>query len=154
MADAIDMVELVRNLATRKRARACAVMTYDYSEESEWAAKLARKACAQHVDVLTLFVSEEQLAEGLAPFTPERLFSLLKDRAEKDVVVVSGMEFLKATWSGQPHASEEFARRMETWQAAPALCFVMQHDKAIAERPFRRFRQYKFVVDQKETIAL
>lgn len=154
MAEAIDMVELVRSLPKRRRGRACAVMTYDYTEQPEWAATLARKTDAQHLDVLKLFVSEETLAQELAPYTPESLFSLLKEHGQNEVVIVSSMEFLKATWSGQPQAAQEFARRMETWQTSPALCFVMQHDKELADQPFRRFRQYRFVVDQRETLAL
>ena len=70
------------------------------------------------------------------------------------VLIVSGLEFLKASWIGQSSAVEQFASRMETWDRQPALVFVLQHDGALATRPFRRFRQYTFVVDQRETLAL
>jgi len=64
------------------------------------------------------------------------------------------MEFLKATWSGQSNAGEEFASHVETWNNKPCLLFVLQYDKIVATRVYRRFPQYTFVVDQKETIKL
>jgi len=129
-------------------------MTHEYQGQRDWAARLAGLTDAEHVDLLELFHKEKQLADDLAPFPPEGLFGLLRDRAERDVVIVSGVEFLKASWSGRPDSAEEFSARLETWQGDPALVIVMQYDKSIAERPFRRFRQYTFVVDQRETIAL
>ena len=70
------------------------------------------------------------------------------------MLIVSGMEFLKATWSGQSNAVEEFASRVETWDQKPCLLFVLQYDKSIEAREFRRFPQYISVVDQKDTLAL
>lgn len=154
MGEGIDMVELVRGVSTRKRGRACIVMTHEYHGQRDWAARLAGLTDAEHVDLLELFHNQKQLADDLAPFPPEGLFKLLRDRADRDAVIVSGVEFLKASWSGRPNSAEEFSARVETWQYDPALVFVMQYDKSIAERPFRRFRQYTFVVDQRETIAL
>ena len=154
MADGIDIVAFVHNVAARKRGRACVVMTREYSSQREWAAKLAELADSEHIDLLDLFHGEEQPADNLAAYTPDGVFRLLQDRVKQGTAVVSGIEFLKASWSGRPNGAEEFAARMETWQDDPALVFVMQYDKAIAERPYRRFRQYSFVVDQRETFAL
>lgn len=156
MAEAVNMIDLVRNVQKRERGRACIVMTEDYLGQKEWATKLALQTNAQHIDLLDLFDSDKDLSETLQEYSVERLFSLLTEKAEKDVVVVSRTEFLKASWSGIHDASEQFASRVETWEKKenPALIFVMQYDKSIAERPFRRFRQYKFVVDQRETLAL
>lgn len=154
MADGIDIVDFVHKVAARQRGRACVVMTRDYASQREWATKLAEMAGSEHIDLLDLFHGEEQLADNLAIWTPEGMFTLLQDRVKQGTAVVSGIEFLKASWSGRPNGAEEFAARLETWQDDPALVFVMQYDKAIAERPFRRFRQYTFVVDQRETIAL
>ena len=70
------------------------------------------------------------------------------------VLIVSGIEFLKATWSGQTNSIEQFTTHVETWNQKPCLLFVLQYDKIIATREFRRYRQYTFVVDQKETLAL
>ena len=65
-----------------------------------------------------------------------------------------GLEFLKATWTGQANVMEQFASQVEYWDKSPSLLFVLQYDKTLATRDFRRFRQYTFVVDQKETLAL
>lgn len=153
MADGIDIVDFVRGLASRRRGRACVVMTHEYSGQREWAAQLADMTDSEHLDLLDLFHGEQHLSANLALYSPEKLFVLLHDRAKSGTVVVSGIEFLKASWSGGPNSAEEFAARLETWQDNPALVFVMQYDKAIAERPFRRFR-HTFVIDQEETLAL
>ena len=154
MAEAINMVELVCGVSERKRGRACIVMTHDYKGQRSWALELARQADAEHVDLLERFADNETLSSKLREYSVSKLFSLLRKRANKAVMIVSGIEFLKASWSGQANASEQFASQVETWQADPALVFVLQYDKAIAERPFRRFCQYTFVVDQRETIQL
>jgi len=56
--------------------------------------------------------------------------------------------------AGQSNVTEQFASHVETWNQSPCLLFVLQYDKTLATREFRRFRQYTFVVDQKETLAL
>jgi hypothetical protein len=156
MAEAINMIDLVRNVQKRDRGRACIVMTEDYLGQKEWANKLARQTDAQHINLLDLFDADKDLSDKLQEYSVERLFSLLTEKAEKDVLVVSGIEFMKASWSGIQNALEQFTSRVETWEKKdnPALIFVMQYDKSIAEKPFRRFRQYKFVVDQRDTLAL
>ena len=154
VADAIDMVELVRGVSERKRGRACIVMTHDYTGQKSWAMELAQQTGAEHVDLLDLFTNHEDLSKKVQEYSVAKVFSLLRKRAAKQVMIVSGIEFLKASWCGNVNASEHLANQIETWQDEPALVFVMQYDKEIAERPFRRFRQYTFVVDQRETIAL
>ena len=154
MADGIDIVDFVHDVAARKRGRACAIMTHEYSGQREWAEKLAGLSGAQHIDLLDVFHEEKKLSDNLETYAPGALFALLQERTKNATAIVSSIEFLKATWSGRPNGSEEFAARLETWQDDPALVFVMQYDKAIAERPYRRFRQYRFVVDQRETFAL
>jgi hypothetical protein len=83
------------------------------------------------------------------------VFDFLKDRSQAPVLIISGMEFLKATWTGQSNSVEEFASQVQTWNKSPCLLFVLQYDKLLARYDFgHRFRQYTFVVDQKETRAL
>ena len=154
MADGIDIVGFVRDVSARMRGRACVVMTHDFKGQQDWATKLARLSNAEHIDLLDLFEKEEMLGNNLASYQPEGVFSLLKNRVKQGTAVVSGIEFLKASWTGRQNSAEEFAARLEMWQDDPALVFVMQYDKAIAERPFRRFRQYSFIIDQRETFAI
>ncbi len=154
MADAVDMVQLVRKLPARYRGKACVVLTHEYGGQKEWAAELARRTSSEHIDLLDLFAEDRSISERLREFLVPKLFEFLRNRAQAPVLIVSGIEFLKATWSGQPNSIEQFASHVEMWNNSPALLFVMQYDKNIATRQFRRYRQHTFVVDQNETIAL
>jgi len=154
MNEPVDMVKLVRSLPSRPRGRACIVLTHEYDGQKEWAAELARQTDSEHIDLLELFAEDRTLGSRLGQFLIPGLFDFLKGRSRASVLIVSGMEFLKATWTGQSNVTEEFASHVETWNQSPCLLFVLQYDKTLATREFRRFRQYTFVVDQKETLAL
>lgn len=154
MSDPVNMVQLVKTLPSRPRGRACIVLTHEYEGQKEWAAELARQTDSEHIDLLELFIKDETLGNQLGQFLVPRLFEFLKGRSQTPVLIVSGMEFLKATWTGQSNAVDQFASHVETWNQSPCLLFVLQYDKIIATREYRRFRQYTFVVDQKETLAL
>ena len=154
MSDPVNMVQLVRDLPSRPRGRACIVLTHEYKGQKEWAAELARQTESEHLDLLELFAQDTDLSNKIGQFLPPNLFEFLQNRGKSPVLIVSGLEFLKATWSGQPNSIEQFTSLVETWNQKPCLLFVLQHDKIIATREFRRYRQYTFVVDQKETLAL
>ena len=154
MNDPVNMVQLVRSLPSRPRGRACIVLTHEYDGQKEWAAELARQTDSGHIDLLELFAEDRTLGSRLGQFLIPGLFDFLKGRSRASVLIVSGMEFLKATWTGQSNVTEQFASHVETWNQSPCLLFVLQYDKTLATREFRRFRQYTFVVDQKETLKL
>lgn len=154
MSDPVNMVQLVRSLPSRPRGRACIVLTHEYESQKEWAAELARQTDAEHLDLLELFAEDRTLGNRLGQFLIPGLFDFLKGRSRASVLIVSGMEFLKATWTGQSNVTEQFASLVETWEQSPCLLFVLQYDQIIATREYRRYPQYKFVVDQKETLAL
>ena len=154
MSDPVNMVQLVRDLPSRPRGRACIVLTHDYGGRKKWAAELARRTGSEHLDLLELFAQDADLSSKIGHFLVPSLFEFLKNRGQAPVLIVSGIEFLKATWTGQTNATEEFASNVETWGRKPCLLFVLQYDKTIAARKFRRYRQYTFVIDQRETLAL
>ncbi len=154
MNDPVNMVQLVRNLPSRPRGRACIVLTHEYEGQKEWAAELARQTDSEHLDLLELFAQDAKLSSKIGQFLVPRLFEFLKNHGQASVLVISGMEFLKATWASQSNVVEQFASHVETWNQKPCLLFVLQYDKIIATREYRRYRQYTFVVDQKETLAL
>jgi len=154
MSDPLNVVQLVRDLPSRPRGRACIVLTHEYEGQKQWAAELARQTDAEHLDLLEMFAQNAELSGEIGHFLVSSLFDLLKDQGRASVLIVSGMEFLKAAWAGQSNLVEEFASRIETWNQKPCLLFVLQYDKIIATREYRRYRQYTFVVDQKETLAL
>ncbi len=154
MSDPVNMVQLVRDLPSRPRGRACIVLTHEYEGQKEWAAELARQTDSEHLDLLELFAQDANLSNKIGQFLIPALFEFLKNHSQASVLVISGMEFLKATWAGQSNVVEQFASHVETWNQKPGLLFVLQYDKIIATREYRRYRQYTFVVDQKETLAL
>jgi hypothetical protein len=154
MSDPVNMVQLVKDLPSRPRGRACIVLTHEYEGQKEWAAELARQTDSEHIDLLELFAQDTKFSSKIGQFLVPSLFDFLKGRSQASVLIVSGIEFLKATWSGQSNVGEQFASHVETWNQKPCLLFVLQYDKIIATREYRRFRQYTFVVDQKETLAL
>jgi hypothetical protein len=153
MSEPVDMVQLVHKLKSRARGRACVVLTHQYEGQKEWAEELACQAGSEHIHLLDCFAQEESLSAGIGEFLVPRLFDYFKGKRKSPVLIISGVEFLKATWSGQPNAMEEFGRRLETWNHSPCLLFVMQYDKRLASHRSSRFG-YRFVVDQKETLAL
>ena len=154
MSDPVNMVQLVRSLPSRPRGRACIVLTHEYEGQKEWAAELARQTDSEHLDLLELFAQDVNLGNKIGQFLIPNLFEFLKGYDKAPVLIVSGIEFLKATWSGQANSVEQFTTHVETWNQKPCLLFVLQYDKTIATREFRRYRQYTFLVDQKETLAL
>jgi len=148
------MVKLVAELAKRPRGRACIVLTYDYAGQKAWGAELARQTGAEHVDLLDLFVQNPDLAARVSTFSVASLFDYLKNHQNSSTLIVSGLEFLKAVWSAQPNAMNEFVRRVENWSQSPALLFLIQSDPALGELKSTRYRQYTFSVDIRETLAL
>lgn len=154
MSAPINMVQLVKALPSRPRGRAGIVFTHEYIGQKEWAYELARQTGFDHIDLLDQFIKDTTLSSKIRQLSVSCLFNFLKDYSSAPVLIISGLEFLKATWSGQPNAGEQFASYVETWSQKPCLLFVMQYDKSIATHRFRRFPQHKFTVDQKETLAL
>jgi len=152
--DPIDVVALTRSLSQRPRGRACIVFTHDYSGQKAWAAELARQSGADHLHLLDLFAGDAKFSESLGTFSVSDFFRLLAERDQNPILIVSGLEFLKAAWSAQSGIPEAFARHVEMWDKKPALLFVMQHDRFLAAYAFDRFKQHRFTADQRDTLAL
>lgn len=154
MSNPINMVKLVEEISKRPRGRACVVLTDDYMGQKSWGAELAKQTRADHIDLLDLFAGDAGLAGRISSFSVSELFTFLHGKGNSGVLIVTGMEFIKATWAGQPDATGQFATLLETWGKSPALLFVMQFDPILAKRIFKRFPDKIFVVNQKDTLAL
>ena len=154
MSDPVNIVQLVNGLSSRPRGRACIVLTHEYKGQREWALELARQTDSEYIDLLELFDKDQTFGNKIGQFLVPSLFDFLKGRSQASVLIVSGMEFLKATWTGYLNAVEQFASLVKTWDKTPCLLFVLQYDKILASHDFGRRYQYTFVVDQKETLAL
>lgn len=164
MNEPVDMVAIVKGLPSRPRGRACIVLTHEYGGQKEWAAELARQTDSEHLDLLELFAQDAKLSRKIGQFSVPVLFDFFKGAHKESndsafsipnsSLIISGMEFLKATWAGQSNAVDQFLSQLKTWDKYPSLLFTMQYDKIIASYDFGRRYQYTFVVDQKETLAL
>ena len=155
MSDPVNMVLFVKELSRRPKARAAVVLTHEYKSQKDWAEELAEQTDAEHINLIDLFTEEPALSSKIEQFSVQQLFDYLKNKIQAPVLIISGMEFLKATWTSQPKAAQEFASRVQTWNQSPCLLFILQFDKLIATYDFgNRYRQYTFVVDQRETLAL
>jgi hypothetical protein len=154
MSDPVNMVQFVTELARRPKGRAAVVLTHEYEGQKEWATQLARQTNSEHINLLELFSKDLALSNEIEQFLVRNVFDFLKDQSQAPVLIISGMEFLKATWSGQSNSVEEFASLVKTWDKTPCLLFVLQYDKILATYNFGRRYQYTFVLDQKETLAL
>lgn len=154
MEEGIDVVLLTKSLSQRPRGRACIVFTHNYLEQKTWAAELAKRAGAGHLHLLDTFADDERFSENVGAFSVDDLFRFFTENINDPILIVSGLEFLKATWLGQANVLEQFARQVEMWDKKPALLFVMQYDRFLASLKFERFKQYPFVIDQRDTLAL
>jgi len=154
LSDVVNMLELVAELPKRPRGRACVVLTHDYLGQRAWAAELASQTNADHIDLLERAAVDEKLGNAISTVSATDLLPWLQKQSQSQVLIVSGIEFLTATWASRATAIEQFASQVEMWSKTPALLIVTQHDSTLANREFTRFRQYTFVVDQKGTLAL
>jgi hypothetical protein len=151
--NAVDLIQLAKELPKRQRGRACIILTRDYPEQETWATKLAGLAGMHHVNLLNELAETGQGCK-MSSFTVDGLFKYLAAKDNSAVLVVSGIEFIKATWAYNPRAMDQFAHQVELWSKKPALLFVMQYDPLLAAMQFTRFPNLQFVVDQQNTIAL
>lgn len=155
MSDGINIVDLISSLPSRPRGRACIILTQDYHDQEEWATELASQVGCDHLNLLKHFESDEELSAKIDEMGVTELLELVKNHSNQEILVVSGIEFLKATWVGDPNASEILSQEVENWRGHPSLALVVQSDSYIANRNFNtRYRQHKFVIDQRETLKL
>jgi hypothetical protein len=154
--DLIDIVELVKtDLSRRPRGRVCFVLTRDASGQSGWAGKLAQLTGAQHLDVLEHFREHEELATKVSSFGVDDLLTLFGTvGSEASVLIVSGFEFLRSAWSGQPSAVEKLASKAEFWNRRPALLLVTQCEPFLGGLVYQRFPHLRASIEQKNTISL
>lgn len=152
--DAVDLIKLSEELPKRLRGNACIILTRDYPKQKEWAAHLASCIGANHLNLLDDMVAPEAHCK-IAEFSVDGLFKYLENRSDAPVLVVSGIEFIKATWAYNPRKTmDQFVQKVELWSKKPALLFVIQYDSFLAQTQFTRFKDLHFVVDQQNTIAL
>jgi len=149
----VDLMQLSKALPKRQRGRACIVFTRDYLEQKTWAVKLAETANVTHLNLLDELAKEKQSIK-MSTFSVDGLFKYLEKKTSSSLLIISGIEFIKATWAYSPQkAMERLAIKVETWDKKPALMFVMQYEPILAQIKFKRFPDLQFVIDQQNTIT-
>ncbi len=106
MTDPVNMMELMEELPKRQRGRACIVLTQHYQGQREWSKKLSQLTGAEHIDLLDHLEGKEE-SNKLSLFSIEGLFNYLPNQATSQVLIVSGIEFLMATWANTPASFEQ-----------------------------------------------
>ena len=154
MNELIDMQQVVKELGKRPRGRSCFVFTQDKMERHGWAKQLAEMSGVEHLDLVSYFIEHRKLAEKVSSFDVNECFKLFTEEAKSEVLIVTGIEFLKAMWSSQDRSMEQLATKMEMWNKKPAILMVMQYDKSLAEREYSRFPQLRMIIHQNKTKAL
>ena len=152
--EAIDLIHLAEELPKRQRGRACIILTRNYPQQKAWATKLAGLVGVDHLNLLDELAAADPTFK-MAGLSVDGLFKYLENKSESPLLVVSGIEFIKATWVYNPQrTSGQLAQQVEMWSRKPALLFVTQYDPLLAKMKFIRFPNLQFVVDQQNTISL
>ena len=154
MSDPIDIIKLVNELPKRPRGRACIVLTHEYLGQKSWASEISKQTKMSHLDLPDFFVKNGELSSKISSFSIKDFFSFLQAKKDTPVLIITGLEFLMATWMAQANQAEQFCSYVETWNKSPALLFILQHISAIAERKFLRHPDKIFIINQKNTLAL
>lgn len=153
MSEPLDMPAFVRSLSRRRRGQACIVLTRDPAGACAWTETLAERSESTHLDLLRHFQEHPELADRVSETGPRELLALLKENAPRGVLVVSGLEFLRATWQARPGLDEDLAASLEFWVGPPALVLVLAEDRFFRDRDFTRMQQ-PMIVHQTDTYAL
>ncbi len=153
MTDPVNLIELIEELPRRQRGRACIVLTQNYLDQREWCSKLSQLTGAEHIDMLDHLEGTEE-SKKLSSFSIEGCFNYLANQTTSQVLIVSGLEFLMATWANAPSSFEQFASIVEMWSKKPALLIVTRYNSELAQRKFTRYPDKLFVVNQQNTISL
>lgn len=150
----VDLLQLLKELPSRARGKACIVLGQDYFNQVTWSKKLAVQTNSDHLDLLEVFANNVDLSKDIGQFNVQKLFNYLEGISDTPVLVVSGLEFLFSTWIAQENAMEQFLNIVKTWSKSPALIFIIQYDRQISEFDFGRRFSYNYVIDQNNTLAL
>jgi hypothetical protein len=150
----LDIIQFTRELPTR-RNKAALLLTPDLQAQRSCAEQIATAAGAVYFDVLDHFQSDATLAKQLAGFSPDDFFKLLSAQ-KSPLLIVSGIEFLLASWISQGDAKQvkvKFCQQIELRERPPAFLLVVQQDPVLASyKPKRHTGQ--LVIELSQTLAL
>lgn len=152
-----DLPKFCRELVTR-RNKATILLVPDLQAQQEHAARIATATGGLHLDVLDLFQADAALAARLGGFDIDDLLGLLASHHNgHELLVVTGTEFLMATWFSQRdprQVKRELCQRLELWERKPALLLLTLHDSTIATYQPSRHTAGAMVLELSQTASL
>jgi hypothetical protein len=152
----LDLIKFSSELAAR-RNKAALLLTPDVREQHNLAARLANTLSVPHLDVLDRFRADTELTEQIAGFAPTDFFKLVGKEKSAPLLVISGIEFLLASWIAQSDAKQvkrNFCQQIELWSQKPAFLLVAQQDSIFAEYLPTRHTGSPIIIQLSQTLAL
>jgi hypothetical protein len=152
----LDLVTFSNELATR-RNKAALLLTPDVREQGAIAAQVAVALGVPHMNVLDRFRADDKLVDQIAGFSPADFFRLIAREKSSSLLVISGLEFLLATWLAQGDAKQvklNFCQQVELWSQKPAFLLVTQQDPVFAAYQPTRHTGSQVIIEFSKTLAL
>jgi hypothetical protein len=131
----IDLQDLLRRQTT-ERYHAVLVTGSAACGKSDYAKKLADALSARYLDLLNEFIENEDLSAKIDTFDRQKLFDLLKLKAQGGkilILILDNLDFLINTWGDR--ARREFCEwlgKLDSVQCPTVLCVFAQDDEAFS----------------------
>jgi hypothetical protein len=153
----LDLLKFCRELPAR-RNKAALLLTPDLREQRACAAHIAAVAGARHFDVQDAFQVDATLTERFAGFSSDEFFALVAAQKAQPLLIVSGLEFLLATWLSQDNPNEvkrRFCHQIEMWEGRDKQPFLLvtQQDPVFAAYAPGRFIDGPLVIKLSQTLS-
>lgn len=130
----IDLQDLLRRQTT-ERYRAVLVTGSAGCGKSDYAKKLADALSARYLDLLNEFVEDGELSARIDTFDRQKLFDLLKLKAQGEkILILDNPDFLINTWGDRTRREFcEWLGKLDGIQYPTVLCIFAQDDEAFAD---------------------
>lgn len=129
----IDLQGLLKRQAT-ERYRAVLVTGPAGCGKSAYAKKLANALSARYLDLLNEFVGDGELSSKIDTFDRQKLFDLLKLKAQGEkTIILDNPDFLINTWGDRSRREFcEWLGKLDSVQFPTVLCVFAQDDEAFS----------------------
>ena len=127
--DLIDLVQLI-DFQTKEQYRTVMILGPANCGKTRFAKLLAEKINAKYIDLLEIFVDDENLSKSIDTFDVFSLKKyLLKLATEEPVIIVDNIDFLVNTWSDREKG--EFLNlidKLRSNETKKTFCFFAQEE--------------------------
>ena len=127
--DLTDIIQLI-NFQTKEQYRAVMILGPANCGKTRFAKRLAEKINAKYIDLLEIFVDDENFSKSIDTFDVLSLKKyLLKLATEEPVIILDNIDFLLNTWSEREKG--EFLNlidKLRSNETKKTLCFFVQEE--------------------------